>query len=193
MKWPNILKASHGLTDGLFIHCYVCRVRVVHKNISVCRAVGTVGGKEGNQPQNHCIQVAQEYLAYFLSKKIKNLFSIKEILCNFLVQTLQCFEKEIDIFLANENMKKTASKVAHNQPKFIFHYCQPAQNQPNSHVLFYKNGSLQDFYIKTLIIPILRFSQNRAKTFSIKMPCPLRNSGLPTALRMSMPGSSRDL
>ena len=47
MKWPNILKASHGLTDGLFIHCYVCRVRVVYKNISVCRAAGIYGNVGG--------------------------------------------------------------------------------------------------------------------------------------------------
>ena len=47
MKWPNILKASHGLTDGLFIHCYVCRVRVVYKNVSVCRATGMYGNMGG--------------------------------------------------------------------------------------------------------------------------------------------------
>ena len=28
-------------------------------------------------------------------------------------------------------------------------YCQLAQNQPKSHILFHKNGSLRDFYIMT--------------------------------------------
>ena len=47
-------------------------------------------------------------------------------------------------------MKKTTSKVAHNQPHFFLKYCQPAQNQPTFHILFHKNGSLHDFYIMTL-------------------------------------------
>ena len=49
-------------------------------------------------------------------------------------------------FFAPENMKKPPSKVAHNRPNF-FQYCQPAQNQPKSHIRFHKNGSLRDFYI----------------------------------------------
>ena len=32
----------------------------------------------------------------------------------------------------------------------FFQYCQPAQNQPKSHILFHKNVSLHDFYIMTL-------------------------------------------
>jgi hypothetical protein len=48
-------------------------------------------------------------LAYIrVRKKKKNHF----ILCNFLVRTLQCFY----LFFAHENMKKPASKVAHNWP-----------------------------------------------------------------------------
>ena len=47
-----------------------------------------------------------EYLAYFPTKFSKKF--IKEILCTFLVQTLQYFE---NIFLfAHENMKKNALK-----------------------------------------------------------------------------------
>jgi hypothetical protein len=38
--------------------------------------------------------------------------NMKEILCNFLVWTLQSFE----FFFVHENMKKTPSKVAHNWP-----------------------------------------------------------------------------
>ena len=37
-------------------------------------------------------------------------------------------------------------------PQYFFQYCQPAQNQPNSHFLFHKNVSLRDFYIITLYI-----------------------------------------
>ena len=33
-------------------------------------------------------------------------------------------------------------------PQFSFQYCQPAQNQPNSHFLFHKNVPLHEFYIK---------------------------------------------
>ena len=33
---------------------------------------------------------------------------------------------------------------------FFFQYCQPAQVQPISYILFHKNGSLRDFYIMTL-------------------------------------------
>ena len=46
-----------------------------------------------------------EYLAYFVPKKNRKGFekNLKDILCNFLVQTIQCF------FL-----KQLSSKVAHN-------------------------------------------------------------------------------
>ena len=33
-----------------------------------------------------------------------------------------------------------------------FQYCQPAQNQPKSYILFHKNGSLQELYKITLTI-----------------------------------------
>ena len=42
-------------------------------------------------------------------------------------------------------------KICIISPQFFFQYCQPAQNQPKSHFLFYKNVSLGDFYIMTLI------------------------------------------
>ena len=32
-----------------------------------------------------------------------------------------------------------------------FYYCQPAQNQPKSHILFHKNCSPRDLYIMTLV------------------------------------------
>ena len=39
------------------------------------------------------------------------------ILCNFLVRTLQYFQKILNLFFAHENIKKRASKVAHNWPQ----------------------------------------------------------------------------
>ena len=48
--------------------------------------------------------------------------------------------------------KKLPSKVAHDQPKKIFQYCQPAQNQSKSHFLLHKNVSLCNFYTMTLLI-----------------------------------------
>ena len=37
---------------------------------------------------------------------------------------------------------------------FFFQYCQLAQNQTKSHILFHKNGSQRDFYIMTLLLPL---------------------------------------
>ena len=73
---------------------------------------------------------------------------IKEILCTFLVQCYNILKVHI---FAHEIMKKTLSKDAHNWPIF-FQYCKPAQNQPKSHILYPKNGSLCNFYIITLPI-----------------------------------------
>ena len=60
------------------------------------------------------------------------------------------FFKKIKFFFAPENMKKTPSKVAPNQPPIFFQYCQPAQNQLKSHFLFHKNVSLRnnDFHLQ---------------------------------------------
>ena len=56
-------------------------------------------------------------LAYFEPKNKfkKEIKSIKEILCNFLVRMLQYVSKKIDPFFAHEKLKKeTSSNVAHN-------------------------------------------------------------------------------
>ena len=47
-------------------------------------------------------------------------------------------------------MKKQPLKVAHNWPNYFFQFCKPAQNQPKSHILFHKNGSLRNFYTMNL-------------------------------------------
>ena len=55
-------------------------------------------------------------------------------------------------FFAHENLKKPASKVAHNCPQFFFQQCKPAQIQPKSQLLFHKNLPPRDFSIMTLVI-----------------------------------------
>ena len=46
-----------------------------------------------------------------------------------------------------------SSKVAYFSLNWRnFQYCQPAQNQPKSQILFHKNGSPRDLYIMTLIV-----------------------------------------
>jgi hypothetical protein len=48
-------------------------------------------------------------------------------------------------------MKKTILKKWSESAQICFlHYCQPTQNQPNSHFLFHRNVSLCNFYIMTL-------------------------------------------
>ena len=54
-------------------------------------------------------------------------------------------------FFCPRKLEKPASKVAHNRPKgFFFQYCQPAQIQPKSQLLFHKNLPPRDFFIMTL-------------------------------------------
>ena len=48
------------------------------------------------------------------------------ILCNFLVRMLQCLKKNLNLFFAHENLKKRASKVAHNRPQTFFSQVRPA-------------------------------------------------------------------
>jgi hypothetical protein len=62
-----------------------------------------------------------EYLVYLEPKKNQKKKIIKEILCNFIVRTLQNFRKNVNFFknFASENMKKPPSKVAHNWPNFF--------------------------------------------------------------------------
>ena len=64
---------------------------------------------------------------------------------------------------APENMKKTQKLLIIGQKKI--QYCQPAQNQPKSHILYLKNGSLCNFYIMTL--PIAADNRPAAMQFFI--------------------------
>ena len=54
-------------------------------------------------------------------------------------------------------------------PIFFFQYCQPAQNQPKSHILFHKNGSLEDFYIMTLCTLLSVIGQKMRRLCSSQM------------------------
>ena len=56
------------------------------------------------------------------------------ILCNFFVRTQQYLKKIIKFVLfcfARDNMKKTLSKVAHNQPNFFFSTANRPKKSPN--------------------------------------------------------------
>ena len=57
------------------------------------------------------------------------------------------------IFFAHENMKKLASKVAHNQPNF-FSNANRSKSSPNVRFQIHKNLPPQDFSIMTLLIAI---------------------------------------
>ena len=67
------------------------------------------------------------------------------MLCNFLVWTLQYLKK---------HPMKTLKSSPHRfyGPVWNFQYCQLAQNQPKSHILFNKNVSPRDLYKLTLIL-----------------------------------------
>ena len=69
--------------------------------------------------------------------------------------------KNINIFFAPENMKKTPSKVAHSRPRLFFQNCQSTQIKPKPQFLFHKNLPPQDFSIMTLPDSIAWLFQNR--------------------------------
>ena len=66
-----------------------------------------------------------KFIFKFPSKKKVDGF-LTFILCNFLLRTLQYFQKFLNLCFAHEDMKKTPSKVAHNRPKIIFFSTGPA-------------------------------------------------------------------
>ena len=67
---------------------------------------------------------------------------------------MQLFSSDAAIFkitfFTNENKKKNILKSSILYSPIFFQYCQLAQNQPKSHILFNLNGSLRDFYKMTL-------------------------------------------
>ena len=113
MKWPNILKASHGLTDGLFIHCYVCRVRVVYKNISVCRAAGMYGNVGG--------------LVFILGGRLVSPIPIRDggRFCSTLIQLGQCTRTSLyagpSVLWGQEGQSLTSLDFGRNRSKNLLH------------------------------------------------------------------------
>ena len=59
-------------------------------------------------------------------------------------------------------------------------HCQSAQNQPKSHILFHKNGSLRDFYIMTLIRSYKKCQLRKMWSCMV-----IKNSRVVTFLRLS--------
>jgi hypothetical protein len=62
---------------------------------------------------------------------------------------MQLFKKNLDLFFAHENIKKRASKVAHNRPQLFFHKDLAAQTSPE------------------LIFHIINMSQNSSVSLSV--------------------------
>ena len=60
------------------------------------------------------------------------------------------FKIKINIFLLMKTKQNKILKSSILYSPTFFQYCQLAQNQPKSHILFDKNGSLRDFYKMTL-------------------------------------------
>ena len=97
-----------------------------NKNVSIDASLPSI---VYSHRQSHYIEVAQGgvcnrarhnwlwiFSLFWAKKNSKEKKNIKEILCNFLLWTLQYLKKKFD----PENMKKTPSKVAHYRPKIFF-------------------------------------------------------------------------
>ena len=84
------------------------------------------------------------------------------------------------IYFAHENMKKLASKVAHNQPTFFFSNANQPKSSPNLNCCSIKNIPPWDFSIMTLPLNIqgtndltihYETSKNRDDTINRKNVC----------------------
>ena len=94
-------------------------------------------------------------------QKKKNTF----ILCNFSVRTLQCFQKNFNIFFYPGKVKKQASKVAHNQPNPLFFTVQSSPDyspQPRIEFSYYEISGPD---ISSLICGVLQTIFNEPCTF----------------------------
>ena len=84
-------------------------------------------------------------------------------------------------------MKKTASKVAHNRPKFLF---SSIANRPkiSPNLIFDKNGSLPDFYIMTLVSHISHMVAKLAWLFLTCLFWKTQIQDLPHIDNIDLPG-----
>ena len=86
------------------------------------------------------------------SLPIQNLNSRRNVM-----QLFSFFQKIILKMLPMKTLKNFPQKYKTLRPSPKFQYCQPAQNQPKSHILSHKNGSPWDLYIMTLKLSLKDF------------------------------------
>ena len=118
--------------------------------------------------QSHYIEVTQGGVSNSCSNRAIhnwlwiNLALFKDVLggkkrekTNFQIDIMQLFSADATKFSKNILLPKTwkhgPKKLLIISPNFFFQYCRSAHNQPKYLFLFYKNVSLLDFYIMTLI------------------------------------------
>ena len=65
-------------------------------------------------------------------------------LCNFLVRTLWCFQKNFEKNFYPKKLKKRASKVAHNWPKPFFSQLSPQPTAHSQELIFHIINMSQD-------------------------------------------------
>ena len=83
------------------------------------------------------------------------------------MQTLHYFKKRFNIFFASENMKKTPSKVAHNQPRiFFFSTGLAAQTAPKQKSCTTESPLMQDWVFRqggsVLVVSVLKCAKVRS-------------------------------
>ena len=67
------------------------------------------------------------------------------------MQLFSIFKKSLNLFFARENLKKRASKVAHNRPQTFFsQYCQAAQTSPE--LIFHIINMSQDSSVSLSVV-----------------------------------------
>ena len=93
--------------------------------------------------------IDSEYLAYFYPKKFKrnskNIF-IKEILCSFLLRTLQYLKKKCPW-----KHDKTALKSCSKSAQFFFSVLPSGPKSAQISYIFHKYGFLRNFYVMILV------------------------------------------
>ena len=92
----------------------------------------------------------------FLKKKFfpQQFFFFTFFLCNFSVQTLWCFQKNLKKIFDPEKVKKQASKVAHNQPRPLYSTVQPRPmaNRPELILHIKKSRDQRSILLSVLVI-----------------------------------------
>ena len=79
------------------------------------------------------------------------------------MRTLQYLQKKFNLFFAHENLKKQASKVAHNRSQTFFHSTSPAA-QTSPELIFHIINMSQDSSVSLSVV--LKRGQTRLKSLS---------------------------